>query len=155
MKFIADAMLGRLARWLRLLGFDVLYCRDIEDRELMRISRAEGRTLLTRDTRLARSKGLEAPVLIRSDDVREQLLQLADRLDFAAAAPRGRCDVCNSALEEVAEREQARDSVPEHIYRTCPAFTRCASCGRVYWPGTHSRSFRQTVAGLLRGRRED
>ncbi len=155
MKFVADAMLGRLARWLRLLGFDVLYCRDIEDRELVRISRAEGRTLLTRDTRLAGSKGLDAPILLRSDDVREQLVQLADRLDPATAAPSGRCDVCNSVLEEVIERDQVRDRVPEHIYRTCTAFTRCPICGRVYWPGTHYRSFRQGVAGILRGRREN
>lgn len=141
MRFIADVMLGRLARWLRLMGFDVLYDRHADDRDLIRIARAEGRTLLTRDTHLARRKGLDDVVLIESDEVQKQLLQLRGRLDHAAAEPTGRCDVCNGVLEEVSLREDVRSLVPEYVYRTAPSFRRCPSCGRVYWPGSHSRSF--------------
>ena len=154
-RFIADAMLGRLARWLRLLGFDVLYYRDADDLELMRIARAEGRTILTRDTRLDRRMGSGASVLISSDHLREQLLQMRDLLDFGFAAPQGRCDVCNGLLEEVADRCEVRDLVPEHVYRSSPAFFRCPSCGRIYWQGTHYRSFQEGLDALRGGRHED
>ena len=78
MKFVVDHMLGRLAKWLRILGYDTVYSPSLDDPDLVRISQAEGRLLLTRDTGIARRKGIEC-LLIDSDRLEEQLAQVAGR----------------------------------------------------------------------------
>ncbi len=154
-RFIADAMLGRLARWLRFLGFDVLYYPDIDDRQVVRISREQDRTILTRDTGLLRLKGVNEPVFIESDHVPEQILQLQGRIDFSNADPRGRCVVCNGTLSEVSRKEEVRDAVPDYVYLNFQEFMKCESCGKVYWKGSHYKSFGEKMEALMRGDDED
>lgn len=135
-RFHADAMLGKLARWLRVLGRDTVYRRRRTPGDLERAA-AEGRVPLTRDRRLAAA--LKGAVFIRSDHVGDQLRQLAGLFPIASR-PRDRftlCVECNTRLENL-PAEQARDMVPDYVFQTTPGtFKRCPSCNRCFWPGTH------------------
>jgi uncharacterized protein with PIN domain len=150
MKFIADAMLGRLAKWLRLMGFDVLYYHDISDRELIRIAREQERTILTRDTRLVKSSAIKDPIYIQSDAVFAQLMQMRDRLDFRNASLLGRCEICNGTLSCVPEKKEIRDLVPDFVYHNFESFVRCEECGKVYWEGSHFRKIREKIGEVMR-----
>lgn len=151
MKFAADAMLGRLAKWLRLLGFDTSYETDIEDNKLVRMARQEGRLILTRDTRLAgRLRDGEA-LLITDDEVKAQLAQVLDflKVPYSTFALLSRCAVCNEILRETG-KDEVRDRVPEFVLGREKNFRQCPSCGRVYWPGTHAGRIAQTLKSLGR-----
>ena len=142
MKFVADAMLGKLAKRLRLLGFDVLYDPACSDNDLIRLSREEDRTILTRDAGLASRPLAERHLFISSDHPNEQLRQVLDRLPAGhPPAPLTRCSVCNAPLAAIPKAE-AVDLVPRHVYDHAALFLRCPSCGRIYWKGSHLRSMR-------------
>jgi hypothetical protein len=135
--FIADAALGRLATWLRLLGYDTIYARRGSAAELIRRAGAEGRILLTRNTQLVRRRGLPAHVLVTSDDFRAQLRQVFAACGLAAArAALQRCSRCNTPLERL-DRTAACVHVPRYVCETQPTFARCPGCARIYWPATH------------------
>jgi len=137
-RFIADSMVGRLARLLRALGFDVAYDPRIEDSTLLRRAKEEGRLLLTRDTHLLERRGLPPTLFIESDFVEDQLAQVvaACKLGPADSRPLTRCLVCNAVLEPVA-KEMIRGKVPPFVYSTQREFVRCPGCERIYWAGTH------------------
>jgi len=137
-RFLADAMLGRLATWLRLLGCDVLYFRDMPDGDLVERASREGRIILTRDLELVRRRGARANhFLVRGNDYRDQLRQVVERYSIDPFARiLTRCLRCNEELREI-DRFQARDRVPPFVYATRREFKACAGCGRVYWRGTH------------------
>jgi uncharacterized protein with PIN domain len=148
MKFIADVMLGRLAKRLRLLGFDVLYDRTLDDNEIIHLSLEQDRVILTRDTGLAARPLASHNIFVNSDNVREQLEQvLSDFPPDATTAPLTRCSVCNQPLTETPKPE-IRDSVPGYVYNKYDVFLRCTSCSRVYWRGTHVN--RMAEAGIVR-----
>jgi uncharacterized protein with PIN domain len=134
-RFVADVMLGRLARWLRVLGYDTLYSSHADDAALVRRALAEDRILLTRDVELARRRGVRV-VLISDDRVEEQLLEMVKTLPLTAGAAVSRCLNCNAPLVEF-DRAQARDLVPPYVFATQTRFRRCPGCGKVYWRGTH------------------
>ncbi|MBI5741527.1 MAG: Mut7-C RNAse domain-containing protein [Nitrospirae bacterium] len=161
MKFIADAMLGRLARWLRLLGFDTLYFPDIEDHRLLRIAREEDRTILTRDTRLVKVRGLKNFLLLHDNDPFEQLTRVLKAFSLyppeqadsgKEGRPRlySRCSLCNTLLEDV-PKEQAKPSVPEYVYQTAGGFKQCPQCGKFYWKGTHPALLKKKLNEILSG----
>ncbi|MFA4028216.1 MAG: hypothetical protein GDYSWBUE_000077 [Candidatus Fervidibacterota bacterium] len=137
LKFAADAMLGKLARWLRLLGYDVFYSPNADDDELIKVAREEGRILLTRDTQLLRRKDVPLFLLILSDDWQEQILQTALRFNLDLDGKRmTRCVECNELLEPV-DKEEVRYEVPRHVYRTQEHFSRCPKCRKIFWAGSH------------------
>jgi uncharacterized protein with PIN domain len=146
--FIADAALGRLVTWLRLLGYDALYARAASDADLVGRAAAQGRVLLTRTTRLARRRDLPPHVLVISDDFRAQLRQVLDtcRLD-AAPAFLARCARCNTPLE-VIDRAAACARVPTYVCATQTSFARCPTCARVYWPATHVARMQRELVRL-------
>jgi hypothetical protein len=135
-RFAVDRMLGRLARWLRILGHDVAYGPHLGGRTLIDLARREGRMLLTRDTRLVRARDLPPHLFITSDHFREQLRQVAAAVPLGGTDLLGRCLDCNRALEEL-PRERARDRVPVFVWQTSERFLACTGCGRLYWPATH------------------
>jgi hypothetical protein len=139
MIFIADAMLGKLAKRMRLLGFDVLYDPALDDNAIIRLAIEQDRVILTRDTALASRPLAQNPILIKSDLVDEQLKQVLDAFTMPDKDAFTRCSVCNEQLSEL-NRQQARDLVPDHIAATVNVFWRCGKCGRVYWKGSHVRN---------------
>jgi len=149
-KFLADAMLGRLARWLRILGFDTLYFSEIADEVLVSISENENRVLLTRDTRLAKKKGLEI-LFIRDDLWRNQLARFLNVFPLDRTALFTRCLACNEKLLPV-EKEEVKVLVPPYVFKTRDDFSRCPSCMKVFWAATHYEHMK-TELGQLNFRR--
>jgi uncharacterized protein with PIN domain len=149
MKFIADAMLGRLAKWLRLSGCDVLYYPDISDRQVIKISREQGRTILTRDTRMLQCKGAKGAVFIQSDHVLEQLREMKSMLDFSNPELVERCVVCNGQLQRIEDRDEVKALVPDYVYHKYGSFMRCSSCGKVYWKGSHYNNIAERIRETL------
>jgi uncharacterized protein with PIN domain len=142
--FVADAMLGKLARWLRALGYDTLYLREAPDARLLALALGERRLLLTRDVRLAR-RARDAGLLIRADRLDEQLGEVAAARGLTGRAPLSRCLECNGRLLP-ADPASVRAEVPPYTFATQRAFRRCQGCGRVFWPGTHAAG----ILGRLR-----
>jgi hypothetical protein len=146
--FIADAALGRLATWLRLLGYDTVYARAADISQTVARAVAERRILLTRNTRLVRRRGLPPHLFVRSDDFRAQLRQVIDEYGLdARVAFLARCARCNTPLQR-AERDAACARVPVYVCATQRSFARCPSCARIYWPATHVERMRRELARM-------
>ena len=141
-------MLGRLARWLRILGCDVLYGTNYSGKGLLTAARAEGRVVLTRDRRLLRKNDVPEHLFIDSDHVREQLRQVVSgyAIDPTATLFR-RCAECNGEIE-VVERAAAEGKVPPFVFQTQPEFHRCGGCGHLYWQATHVDRVRRELEGM-------
>jgi uncharacterized protein with PIN domain len=149
LRLIADAMLGSLAKWLRIMGFDTLYFRDIADNELVRLSRKEGRLLLTRDNAIARGARPGEFLLIHSEKTMVQLREVISETGVPAANQRSpRCSVCNGRLLQM-RREEIRDVVPEYVYSHCSAFAKCNNCGKVYWEGSHKKIIDAVISDII------
>lgn len=137
-KFLCDAMLGSLARWLRFFGFDAAYFEPgVEDTVLARLARIEGRWLVTRDRELA-AVGPRS-MLMCAEQLDDQLVEIFSRLNLHPAPnlARSRCGECNGTLHPV-QRMDVAGLIPSYVEATAPRFRRCRTCGRVYWPGSHS-----------------
>ncbi len=148
-RFVADVMLGRLAKWLRIAGFDVLYSNRYSDDELVSLSHREGRILLSRDTRLLVRKVVKRFIFLESEKIQEQIRQIF-RVIGTSSLPRilSRCLTCNEVLNEV-PREQVRDRVPPYVFETQAHFKCCPCCQRIYWAGTHRQAVLRTLQALL------
>ena len=142
-RLIADCMLGRLAKWLRLLGYDTVFVTDASDRELARIARSQRRVLLTRDRALAARRGLDT-LLIRSGQLEEQVEQVREELGPPGEPSLSRCSVCNEVLEPLSLGE-AGARVPLYVRETHSEFRHCPRCERVYWAGSHVEGMEEQV----------
>ena len=133
-------MLGRLARWLRILGHDAAYFRVIDDGDLVQLAVRQRRTILTRDTRLVQRRAARNAILIESPYLEEQLAQMVRACGPALLAPRllRRCLECNVPTSPI-QKSQAGSRVPVYVYRTQSCFRRCPTCGRIYWKASHVR----------------
>ena len=149
-RFVADVMLGRLARWLRALGNDTLYFRDAPDRRLLTIALAERRRLLTRDVALSRV-ARDAGFLIRAEGLDLQIREVTEACGLGARRALSRCLECNSVLA-AAPPEAVRNRVPPYTFATRPQFWLCPGCGRVYWAGTHVDGIRRRLERCLGAR---
>jgi hypothetical protein len=148
-RFLADAMLGRLARWLRILGFDTAYRDDWVDAELARRAFEEERVVLTRDRRLPDQWRLPRALVLASEAPADQLREIARAFPRVTGARAfTRCSRCNALLEP-ATRESVAERVPARVLREQTAFRRCPGCGRVYWEGSHVARMRRALDDLL------
>jgi uncharacterized protein with PIN domain len=149
-RFVLDGHLGRLARYLRMLGFDVRWRNDADDAEIARIAAAEHRVLLTRDSGLLKRRIVTHGYRVRDVDPRRQLAEVVRRLDlFRSIVPFQRCLCCNDLLETVRDEDVA--GVPPRVRERHDAFRRCSSCKRVYWAGSHHRRMERLIADVLAG----
>jgi uncharacterized protein with PIN domain len=145
--FVLDQHLGRLAAYLRLLGFDALYRNDYDDAELAQIA-AAGRILLTRDRGLLKRNQVTHGYCIRSTDPRRQVTEVLTRFDLAGTIrPFTRCVHCNGELAVVSKEEISAHLLP-HTRATYDDFRRCQGCGQIYWEGSHIRWLRPFVEQL-------
>lgn len=147
--FVADVMLGRLAKWLRIAGFDVLYSNRFSDDELVALSRNEGRILLSRDTRLLIRKSVQQFIFLESEKVQEQMRQIFEATHTVRLPGiLTRCLECNEILAEIS-REQVRDKVPPYVFQTQPNFKYCRHCQKIFWGGTHRQAVLRTLEKLF------
>jgi uncharacterized protein with PIN domain len=144
-RFIADAMLGRLARWLRILGYDTAWKEHISDEALVRRAVEEERIILTRDRALPSEWRVSDITVIRANEPLAQLAEIASRFDLARGARLfTRCSHCNLELVAV-ERAAARGRVPHRVLDAFDRFQACPGCERVYWEGSHVARMRRTL----------
>ena len=150
-RFVLDVHLGKLARYLRLLGFDTVYDRVYEDATIVGIAVDERRIILTRDKGLLKRRAVTHGYWLRNTDPRRQLVEVVDRLDLSRLVRVfSRCMVCNEVLESVEEAD-VRDRLPRGVRGRFGELARCPGCERVYWPGSHYDRMIDLVKDLLAG----
>jgi len=132
-RFVADHMLGSLARWLRIMGYDTVYDKSLDDPGIANLARAESRFILTRDRELAKEPGA---LMIEADDLDLQLKAIAEKYGLKFHDDLIRCSACNGELADL-DKAQAKESVPEGAFENNEKFWKCSKCGKVYWKGTH------------------
>ncbi len=148
-RFVLDGHLGRLAAYLRMLGFDTWYRNDVDDNLLAAISRDENRILLTRDRALLRRSAVDRGRFVRSDQPREQLREIVERFGLGPpAAPFTRCIRCNGRLAPVS-REEVLDRLQPLTRRYYDLFARCPDCDAIYWHGSHRTRMERLVASVI------
>jgi uncharacterized protein len=136
-RFVVDVHLGRLARLLRLMGFDARWDRSFDDETLASTSREEHRILLTKDRGLLKRRSVTHGLFVRSDQPTEQIVEVLRRLDLAdRSAPFSRCLRCGAALADVPKAE-VLDRLQPLTRRHVDEFRRCVACGQIYWRGSH------------------
>ena len=148
-KFVLDSNLGRLARYLRLLGLDCLYRNDYHDAEVARIASEQQRTLLTRDRRLLQRRIITHGYYVRAQQPRVQVREVLARFDlYRQVAPFTRCPRCNGELEEV-DKQVISARLEPKTRKYYDNFRVCSECGQVFWQGSHHARMQQLVAALL------
>lgn len=148
-RFIADSMLGSLAKWLRICGFDTLYFKDIKDNDLIRIARAQQRIIITRDTGLSKSKGVGEVILIKSNDLEGQLKEFILWVKGRGIKPRpfSLCPLCNGEVLPV-DKASIKNDVPDYIFLNIRSFYKCRGCAHVYWDGSHKMAIDKMIERL-------
>jgi uncharacterized protein with PIN domain len=150
--FIVDAMLGKLAKKLRLLGYDSLYSSSMEDDKILQLAKNENRILITKDVPLilkAKTKKI-LNVQITSDDEIEQILQINKKESLGNCNVSGgnsRCPVCNGMLQYI-EKNEVSDKVPAGVLEIIKDFWNCTKCDKIYWEGTHIKNLQQFAMKL-------
>jgi uncharacterized protein len=148
MLFLADGMLGKLARWLRMLGQDVTYSVKLSDNELLMLAKSEQRALLTRDFELykrAVCRGLDA-YYVEGKTESERLAEISKRygIKLAIDMDQAHCPVCNHKLQATT-KEQLKEELQPGTYANYDKFWKCPNCGQVYWQGAHWKQIQQTL----------
>ncbi|MEN3186524.1 MAG: Mut7-C RNAse domain-containing protein [Atribacterota bacterium] len=133
--FLADCMLGKLARWLRIVGYDTRYFRHAEDHTLIAVARFEGRTLLTKDQALFK-RAQEIAYFVQAESLTLQLREILLHFGLPLRLSHTRCPSCNAALLPVPP-QKAKAHVPLFVSLSFEEFKQCPHCQKIYWPGTH------------------
>ena len=141
LRFIVDHNVGKLAKWLRMMGYDSLFFDGADDSQMVAQALSEGRVILTRDSEIMKRRvvnsGRLKAVLMHSEEPERQMRQLMDTLDLKSQLrPFTLCLECNQPLVE-RSREEVQDRVPPYVYKTRNQYMECPACHRIYWQGTH------------------
>ena len=151
-KFLVDLNVGRLARWLRILGYDALFIPHADDRKLVEVAMREGRVLLTKDRHILERRvvttGELKAILVQGDDVMTQLRHVASEMALDRGNAFSQCVECDLPLRD-RPKETVAGVVPPYVFQTQESFMECPACGRVYWQGTHWNRMREELARLL------
>ena len=155
LKFIVDNNVGKLAKWLRMMGYDTLLFSGSDDWEMVRTALDEGRAILTRDTQVMRrgviASGRLKAVFIQSEEPEQQIQQVIETLDLDwQFRPFTICLECNQLLEERTGK-QVQDRVPPYVFKTQSQYVECPACHRIYWRGTHWQSMTGKLGKIKRG----
>jgi uncharacterized protein with PIN domain len=150
MKFLADSSLGRLSKWLRILGYDTVYWRGEADRSFLRQAEREGRAVLTRRKDVLARKHPGIVLFVENDRVEDQVVEVLGKLGLKPEPENlfTLCLRCNESLKE-AKPEEVRSLVPDYVFRTQSEFRVCPKCRGVYWPGTHRERALSTLMRIL------
>lgn len=149
-RFILDAHLGKLARYLRMLGFDSLFRNDFEDSEIIDISVREKRIILTRDKLLLKSKRITHGYFVRSTEKHQQLREVVQKFDlYSQFKSFTRCMTCNSELVP-RKKQEIKQEVPPDVARCFDEFYYCSSCDKVYWKGSHFKRMEGGIRELIK-----
>ena len=153
-KFIVDCNVGKLAKWLRLMGYDTRFFNGSDDSQLVAIAQAEGRVILSRDTQIMKRRvitsGQLKAVLIHSDEPERQMQQVIDALGLDCRfRPFTLCLECNQVLVERSKGE-VKDLVPPYVFQTQSQFVQCPACHRIYWRGTHWQAMTKTLKKFMK-----
>ena len=152
MKFVVDCMLGKLAKWLKILGFNAVFFSKIEDDDLLEIATNEDRILLTRDTGLIEKSKGDTSLFIESENWRTQVEQVLDYFDlWKDVKPNSRCIECNVRIKDL-PREKAKNLVTPFVFENADTFALCPDCGRVFWRGTHLKDMETKIDDFLKKR---
>jgi len=137
MKFIVDSMLGKLARRLRIMGYDTYFDTKLDDHGILKLSKEDGRFVVTRDTQLAKVRGAKV-LLIKSTDLEVQLKEISKLAGIkpVSSSSFSRCPECNTPVRN-AGKEEVKKIVPRFVYETMKSFSYCPKCKKAYWQGTH------------------
>lgn len=148
-KFILDVHLGKLAKLLRMLGFDTMYRNDLEDEEIAERARQEGRTILTRDVGLLKRSSVDRGYWVRSQQPKQQAREVIHRFDLKNLVnPFKRCLDCNGIIEPV-EKEAVEEQLPPASAQSFSYFFQCSNCGKLYWRGSHVPNMLDTICSLI------
>lgn len=153
-RFVLDVHLGKLAHYLRMLGFDSAFNKDADDNALMMQSREEKRALLSKDRQLLQRVEITRKYRVQGDDPRLQLIEVLERFDLhGSLAPFTRCMECNMPLVQI-PKEEIRPRIPRRVDAQFQDFRHCPACDRIYWNGSHYARMKQFIDGLPRLRRQ-
>ncbi len=152
-KFIVDNNVGKLAKWLRIMGYDALLFTEEDDGKMVKLALAQNRIILTKDTQIMRRRlvtsGRLKAILIEDDDSKTQLQQVVEDLDLDYQfRPFSVCLECNQNLVE-RDKEEVRDLVPPYVFETQSLYMECPSCHRIYWRGTHWQAMNRELAKFM------
>ena len=148
MKFIADSMVGKLARYMRASGYDVKYSEKLDDDKIIEIASREKRIILTRDSSLVSRKKVKQEnikyLFIKSQKIYSQLTQLKNDLKIKIYPAFSRCIICNNKLVEIS-KESVKGKVPDYVYKNKSNFLFCKKCNKIYWKGSHYRQIKKLI----------
>jgi uncharacterized protein with PIN domain len=150
MKFLADSSLGRLSKWLRILGYDTVYWRGEADRPFLRIAEREGRVVLTRRRDVLSRQQPGIVLFVENDRVEDQIAEVLGKLDLKPEPENlfTLCLHCNESLK-AATPDEVQPLVPDYVFRTQSEFRVCPKCRGVYWPGTHRERASEKLRRIL------
>ncbi len=151
MKFLVDCMLGKLAKELRMLGYDTIYYRGEDANQMIHWARQEGRSILTRNTKLIPKRPEDYIISLTEDNPLLQLKELIQKGHISLNVENlfSRCLLCNVLIDEI-PREEARGKVPDFIFYQQNLFYICPQCGRIYWQGSHQRNMEKRLEELFK-----
>lgn len=148
MRFVVTKELGKLARWLRILGFDTIYFNKANYASLIILALQEDRIIITRAKKEI-EKFPKNSILITKENYLEQIKELKEKLNLKIEKDKmfTRCTVCNQLLEDI-KKEEVKNLVPEYVYTHQEFFMRCSSCNRIYWQGSHWGNVKKTLENI-------